>query len=306
MPITGEIGIGVELGCECVGGDCDTVVFAPGALRLQRDILAITGRADQVAASTRAGSLSFTERARSLGWSIADDAPDTPALDNLRALLEADTPVYGRPLIADAGSEFTETGRTRTYSAANVRGLLVKPILDDERQRGWLPAEIGEDRMERRYVEFRAFAGVIEGVVMRYGAEARIGDFTERFEPGALRYSDVIVNIMHKRGEPVARTGAGLTLTDGAELRARIEPPATAYGKRAQELIEAGILRGMSVEFVAQEERWEGSARIIERAELTGIGLVDRPAYPESTVAQRMAINRPMPPLQPATVRRAL
>lgn len=143
---------------------------------------------------------------------------------------------------------------------------------------------------ERRFVEFRAGDdGVIVGTAIRYGDRATFGDWSERFEPGSLRFSDVIANLMHNRDKPVARTGAGLTLTDGPNaLEARIELPDTAPAREARELVTARILRGMSVEFRAKTERWEGRERIIVAADLTGIGLVDRPAYAESAIAQRM------------------
>lgn len=143
---------------------------------------------------------------------------------------------------------------------------------------------------ERRFTEFRVEGdGVIVGTAIRYGDVATMGSFSERFEPGALRFSDVIVNLMHRREAPVARTGAGLELSDGsAALEARISLPDTSYAREARELIEARILRGMSIEFRADQERWEDRVRVIERASLTAIGLVDRPAYPDSVIAQRM------------------
>lgn len=143
---------------------------------------------------------------------------------------------------------------------------------------------------ERRFAEFRVEAeGVIAGTAIRYGDTAKIGAFAERFEPGALRFDDVIANLMHRREAPVARTGAGLTLTDGpSSLEARIELPDTVYGREARELVQARILRGFSIEFRAEEQRWEGKTRIITRASLTGLGVVDRPAYPDSVIAERM------------------
>lgn len=143
---------------------------------------------------------------------------------------------------------------------------------------------------ERRFVEFRADGDAITGVVVRYGDTATFGQWSERFEPGALEYSDVVVNLQHDRGKPVARIGAGLTLSDSkAALEARIAAPDTVYGREAKELIGAGILRGLSMEFRAIEERMEDRTRIVSRAELVGIGIVDRPAYAESTIAARFA-----------------
>ena len=143
---------------------------------------------------------------------------------------------------------------------------------------------------ERRYIEFRADGDAITGVVVRYGDTATFGPWRERFEPRSLSYGDVIANLQHDRAKPVARIGAGLSLADSDQaLEARIEPPDTSYGREARELIGAGILRGLSMEFLATEERMEGKTRIVSRAQLIGIGIVDRPAYPDSEIAARFA-----------------
>ena len=71
-------------------------------------------------------------------------------------------------------------------------------------------------------------------------------------------------------------------------MRAAI--PDTVYGRRARELIDAKIVRGLSAEFVPQDESYESGMRVIKRAELHGIGLVDRPAYPASTIDMRQAV----------------
>ena len=69
------------------------------------------------------------------------------------------------------------------------------------------------------------------GVAMPYGTVARImGAFDESVEPGAfgdVAGLDVILNRMHLRSEPIARTGkGGLTLTDSStELRLKAEIP---------------------------------------------------------------------------------
>lgn len=153
---------------------------------------------------------------------------------------------------------------------------------------------------ERRFVEFRTDGDAITGVVVRYGDTASFGDWRERFEAGALTWTDVIANLQHDRAKPVARLGAGLTLSDSPErMEARLEPPDTSYGREARELIGARILRGLSMEFRATEERMEGRTRIVTRATLLGIGIVDRPAYPDSAIAARFEArqdggNRPV------------
>ena len=144
---------------------------------------------------------------------------------------------------------------------------------------------------ERRFVELRSDDAGGTGIVLRYGDRAAFGRFTERFEPGSVRLGrDMSANIMHERSKPVARIGAGLTVSDdGNSIEARIAWPDTTYGREAKELVEARILRGLSIEFLATKDRMDGTERIIEEAVMTGLGIVDRPAYPDSVIAERMA-----------------
>ena len=147
--------------------------------------------------------------------------------------------------------------------------------------------------MINRYVEFRQEDdGIITGTVMRYGDIAFIGKtYHERFMPGSLTYDDVVLNLLHDRRQPVARTGAGLELQETSKsLETRITIPNTEYGRRARELINAKIVRGLSAEFIPIDESFEGGMRVIKRAELHGIGLVDRPAYPASTIDRGLTI----------------
>jgi len=140
----------------------------------------------------------------------------------------------------------------------------------------------------RSFGEFRfdAAAGVIEGVVMRYGDTAKLGRFEERFEPGSLTVSDdALVNIQHNRQKPVARLGRGLTISQGRDTTlARIELPKTAIASEARELVDAGILRGLSIEFRAEVDEWRGRTRVVSKAIMTGLGIVDTPAYPDSVL----------------------
>ena len=148
------------------------------------------------------------------------------------------------------------------------------------------------DRIEYRFapLEFRDDGAVIEGIAMPYGSVARIADaFDESVEPGAfgdIRAADVILNRMHLRSEPIARTGkGGLTLTDSAtELRLTADIP--SYRADIRDMVSRGILAGFSVEMHVKAEDWPAAdRRIIRAAKLTGIGLVDRAAYGKATAA---------------------
>ena len=132
--------------------------------------------------------------------------------------------------------------------------------------------------------------GRVEGVALSYHDEAQLPGFRERFQAGAfgdVAMLNVLANVQHDRGRPLARTGGGgLALTDGPDaLRATLDLPDTRDGHDAATLLRRGVLRGYSLEFRVEGERFEGGVRIVERAALRGLALVDRPAYGESVAA---------------------
>lgn len=159
---------------------------------------------------------------------------------------------------------------------------------------------MAEQTTEYRFAafEFRAdpmgSPGILAGVAMPYGTVADLGGgLRERFEPGAfgpdVARADVLANWQHARESPLGRTdGGGLTLTDGPDaLRAQLILPATAAGRDVAELASKRVLRGFSVEFRAAADRFEGGVRVVMRAVLSGLAVVDRPAYSEALAALR-------------------
>ena len=146
--------------------------------------------------------------------------------------------------------------------------------------------------IERRYSEIRFEGNNLSGIAIRYGEVAQIGGLgSERFRAGCfgdLTQADCILNLQHSRESPIARTGGGgLELIDTSktlEIRASLNPEIAG---KAIALVQSKILRGLSVEFVSLRESIENSVRVIERARLHGIGLVDKPAYSGSIVSVR-------------------
>ena len=129
--------------------------------------------------------------------------------------------------------------------------------------------------------EFRVSGRTLTGAAMVYGDTSP--DFNERFLPGAFgEVRTVDVNLQHDPDVVVVRDAL---LTDTArELRVRAELPA---GSAALSLIKRGALNAFSVEFHAKEERREAGVRVIERAQLSGLALVDRGAYPGAVAELR-------------------
>ena len=157
------------------------------------------------------------------------------------------------------------------------------------------------DGLCRRFVEFR-FDGdrKISGVVLTYGDlyETPWG-YKERIMAGSfgnVGAADVMLNKCHDRARPLCRTGGGGLVLDNSDRELRLEAtlPDTNDGNDALKLIKNRVLRGLSVEFIM--EKWETDektdTRIITRAKLFAVGIVDRPAYPKSTLDPRSKDGR--------------
>ena len=150
--------------------------------------------------------------------------------------------------------------------------------------------------MERRYFELR-YSGegrTLAGVALTYNTEAVLPWGRELFESrafGDVSLKDVILNVQHQRVTPIARTGGGgLSLFDSdTELTIEAKLPETVAAQDALVNVRAKILRGLSIQFFAVRESFEGGLRRIHEAILGHIGLVDEPQYSDSEVAIRMA-----------------
>ena len=147
--------------------------------------------------------------------------------------------------------------------------------------------------------EFRVAGRTLSGTVLRYGDVSP--SFRERFVPGAFApVRAVPLNLQHDSRMVVLDAGE-FVLADGPRalsIRADLPPDSAAM-----QLVKRGALNGFSVEFHAKAERREGGVRVIERADLVGIGLVDQPSYPRSTAEVRQ-IGTYIPSRDPSRVPR--
>lgn len=127
-------------------------------------------------------------------------------------------------------------------------------------------------------VECRLKGRTLRGVAMRYNEQAR--DRPELFLPGAFQPLGVVsLNLQHDQSREIASTdGGSLRITDTpTELRVTAD---LREGSAELSLVRRKTLTGLSVEFRALTERRDPSGlRIVERAELPAIGLVDQGSY---------------------------
>ena len=149
--------------------------------------------------------------------------------------------------------------------------------------------------IERRYSHIAAVKDAdhsLAGTAMRYGSIASLPFGSESVAAGAFKLADTIVlDVNHDRTRILARNGAGMVLTDtptALEMTATL--PDTSLARDTMKLVEAGVMQGLSVEMVVRSARFVDGVRIIEKADLVGLGLVPDPAYTESEVAAMRSI----------------
>ena len=143
-------------------------------------------------------------------------------------------------------------------------------------------------KLEYRFAPVALEGRVLSGTIMQYGEIATGAPRPERFLPGAFEFDDVLLNVQHDRKRPLARTPETMILTDTAEaLTLTATLPETRECDDILELVRKRVLTGLSVEFRAVRERLEGRVRVIEKAILSAVGVVDIAAYAGAVVEAR-------------------
>ena len=128
----------------------------------------------------------------------------------------------------------------------------------------------------------------LSGVAMPYGTVAP--NYRERFEPGAFGSAGPVPLLLQHDPGSVVLEASQVRLQDGPDalrLSGDLEESSAAF-----QLVQRRSLRGLSVGFAAVRESRDGEIRVIERAELHEVSLVDSPAYPEAVVEVRAAVGK--------------
>ena len=145
---------------------------------------------------------------------------------------------------------------------------------------------------EWRAADVRGGPGELRGTVIKFGDVGELPWGRERFEPGSLELDDsIILNRQHDRMRPLSRCpGGGMDISVSPEaVRLRATIADTQDGRDTVALVRAGIMRGLSVEFVPEDEWLDDGVRVIRRARMVGVGVCDDGAYPQSEVAAMRA-----------------
>ena len=124
----------------------------------------------------------------------------------------------------------------------------------------------------------------IVGTLLTYGEKA--SDRAEVFDADSLSWPDngVILNRQHQRGSPIMRV---VPIVQGNSVVLDSALPDTQAGRDTAAEIRAGLFNGLSVEFKAIKQRFEGGVRKIGAAMLKAAAIVDSPSYAGSAVEVR-------------------
>ncbi|MEO6088508.1 MAG: phage major capsid protein [Umezawaea sp.] len=129
-----------------------------------------------------------------------------------------------------------------------------------------------------------------------------LGGFRERIERGAgredMERGELVATFNHDFSAPLGRTGYGLrTGVDDTGGWYEIDLPDTTAGRDVAELVQRGIVRGSSFMFQLKDydadQEWTRDTatgfliRSVKDFHVQELGPVTRPAYPDTTVAQR-------------------
>ena len=136
----------------------------------------------------------------------------------------------------------------------------------------------------------------IEGVVIKYGDIANFYGMTIEIAPGALQFDDAIVNRQHDRSLPIARQGDEyVAFEDSASaMKMSLDWPAHSIAQDTKQMVEQKLLRGLSMEIVVAREEIDNERDHIKvlEASMTGVAIVDRPAFKESQIAAEEPLPR--------------
>ena len=157
--------------------------------------------------------------------------------------------------------------------------------------------------LEYRFIDLQKPTGrQVVGVLIEYEKQGiePISQQSELFEKRAFEVSDsVFCNLNHDRKKIISALGNGLTLEHSdTGITAKIDIPETRFGDKILKQIDDGILKGLSVEFRALEERTIDKTRKIRSAFLEALSIVKNPAYQTSKIVEIRSADYEYQPYQ--------
>lgn len=147
-----------DLDCDCVSGDCDQINLQDSAIesmashmaaigRTGRDVLLVGKDYSRPLASAAKRTLLATQRDN--GLELTGQLPDTTYARDLIEVSTA-TGLIARPLFVEDTLKYTEAGKVRQISRAELRAVLLGI---SDRRAGWEDVQFSEGRETRQEIE---------------------------------------------------------------------------------------------------------------------------------------------------------
>lgn len=130
---------------------------------------------------------------------------------------------------------------------------------------------------------------IVRGLAIPWNSEGQTKDGTpELFLRGAMgdvaEFLPFNLTTFHERNQPVSGELKFQDAEDGLRVEARIAP--TTRGRDTILEIENGIINGFSVEFFDIRASMKAGVKVVERALMVGLSLVDYGAYPGAVIEE--------------------
>lgn len=145
-------------------------------------------------------------------------------------------------------------------------------------------------KTEKSYIELSALESGegFTGTLLNFSDIADKGTYRQAVDGAGVDLKEkLMLNYMHDRNQPIARVGTEYLQIERNEKSIDVvlnRWPDTAVAKESKAQWEAGNMTGLSMEIVVDEASWEGDLRTIHSGTITGMALVDEPAYPMSQI----------------------
>lgn len=151
--------------------------------------------------------------------------------------------------------------------------------------------------METREIELRLSSEerTVTGIAVPYGQTANIGNYQERFAPGAI--SDIAdVKLFYGHEEPIGKVISGRDTEAGFEITAKISD--TTRGNEVHTLLRDGVLNKFSVGFVPVQSERDGNTVIRTEVSLKEVSIVPFPAFSNANITEVRSDSTETPTLE--------
>ena len=146
-------------------------------------------------------------------------------------------------------------------------------------------------KRERRFIEIarsadgEGFSGTLitRGDVRDYRShKAKVAD-----DAKIVIAQDAVLNRHHQQHLPIASSETehlDIEQSDTGYVAELHTWPEFETAQEAKAMMEAGLLKGLSMEYIVHDAQWDGDLRIMKDIEVVDLALVHRPAFPMSQI----------------------